>query len=73
MKKIIVLCLIVALLLTGCGNLNKNVRSSTDNYQLVTLEPNGIIYVAGVYTLAPYYSPNGKLCHYVNGVIVEID
>ena len=72
MKKLIVLCLIVALLLTGCG-LDKDVRATEDNYRLVTLEPNGIIYVEANYKLAPYYSPNGKLCHYVDGVIVEID
>ena len=73
MKKLIVLCLIVALLLSGC-ELDKNVHTlKKDGYRLITLEPNGIIYVEGYYKLAPYYSPNGKLCHYVDGVIVEVD
>ena len=75
MKKIIVLCLVVLLLLTGCSkDIDKrSVYMSAENYRLVTIEPNGVIYVQGINALALYYSPNGKLCHYVNGEIVEID
>ncbi len=71
---LIILLIIAILLLTGCSPLDKDeVTVVNDSFHLITLEPNGIIYVKGIYMLAPYYSPNGKLCHYINGEIVEID
>lgn len=75
MKKIIALCLVILLLLTGCNKEidKRDVYMSAENYRLITIEPNGVIYVQGINALALYYSPNGKLCHYVNGEIVEID
>ena len=70
---LIILLITVILLLTGCSPLDKEVTIANDGFQLITLEPDGIIYVKGLYVLAPYYSPNGRLCHHVNGEIVEID
>ena len=75
-RYLIMLLITVILLLTGCsGELDKDVslNGGGNDFHLITLEPNGIIYVKGLYTLAPYYSPNGKLCHYVNDEITEID
>lgn len=70
----IILLITVILLLIGCSPLDKDeVTVANDGFHLITLEPDGIIYVKGLYVLAPYYSPNGKLCHYVDGEIVEID
>ena len=82
MKKIILivlLCFVIALL-TGCNDsdkLRKDVGSNNKvlvdhSFRLVTLEENGVIYIMGNGRMAPYYSPNGKLCHYVDGEIVEI-
>ena len=82
MKKVIVLCLILIMLLSGCTDksdkldryVESNVKHLVNNsYKLVILEEGGVIYVSGLYVLVPYYSPNGKLCHYVDGEIVEID
>ena len=71
---LIILLITVILLLTGCSPLDKDeITTDNEGFRLVTLEPDGIIYVRNIYILAPYYSPNGKLCHYVNGEIVEID
>ena len=82
MKKIILVVLLcfVIMLLTGCNDgdkLQKDVESNNKvlvdhSFRLVTLEENGIIYIMGQQRMAPYYSPNGKLCHYVDGEIVEI-
>ena len=69
----IILLITVILLLAGCSPLDKEVTTVNDGFYLITLEPDGVIYVRNVYMLAPYYSPNGKLCHYVDGEIVEID
>ena len=73
---LIMLLITVILLLTSCGseNIDKDgITMGGGDLHLTVLEPNGIIYVRGTYKLAPYYSPNGKLCHYVDGKIVEID
>lgn len=65
--------IIVLSLLCGC-RLNKEVTLDTSNcYELIVIEDGGIIYVKAPYCLAPYYSPNGKLCHYIDGEIVEIE
>lgn len=72
---LIILLITVILLLIGCSEeLDKDyVTISGGNFHLTTLEPDGVIYVKGYRSIAVYYSPNGKLCHYVDGEIVEID
>jgi len=67
-----ILVFIVTLLFCGC-ELDREVTGSSNHYKLVTIEPNGVVYIEGVYTLTPYYSPNGKLCHMIDGKIEEID
>lgn len=75
-KRVLILILALALLiamLTGCGvDTSKRVDKSSNNYQLVEIEEGGVLYLEGLYTVAPYYSPNGKLCHLVDGEIEEI-
>ena len=73
---LIMLLITVILLLTSCFNkeFDKDVvTTSGEGFHLITLEPDGVIYAKSVYFFAPYYSSNGKLCHYVDGKIVEID
>ena len=72
---LIILLITVILLLTSCGETigKDEITMSGGDFHLTVLEPNGVVYVKGIYSLAPYYSPNGKLCHYVDGEIVEID
>ena len=67
-----ILVFMVTLVLSGC-ELDKEVSDSRNSYRLITVEPNGIVYVEGIYGIAPYYSPNGKLCHMIDGRIEEID
>ena len=67
-----ILVFMVTLILSGC-ELNREVTDSSNHYKLVTIEPNGVVYVEGMYGFAPYYSPNGKMCHMVDGKIKEIN
>ena len=66
------LVFVVTLMLSGC-KLKREVTDSSNLYRLITVEPNGVVYVEGPYRLAPYYSPNGKMCHMIDGRIEEID
>ena len=74
-KKLLVLMLTVVLLLVGCTGIDKDdgVQQPHDSYDLIEIEKGGIIYLESYYTLSPYYSPNGKLCHLVDGKITEIE
>ena len=67
-----ILVFMVTLVLSGC-ELNREVSNSYNHYKLITVEPNGVVYIEGAYSLTPYYSPNGKLCHMINDKIEEID
>lgn len=49
------------------------VKVTECDYRLVVIEDGGIIYIDNDYGLTPYYSPNGKLCCFVDGEIVEIE
>ena len=75
MRCLIILLITIILLLAGCSEkIDKDyVTANGGDFHLTTLEPNGVIYVKGYRSIAVYYSPNGKLCHYVDGEIVEID
>ena len=68
----VILVFVITLILSGC-ELDREVTNSSYHYNLITIEPNGVVYVEGPYRLTPYYSPNGKLCHMVDGKIKEID
>ena len=70
---IVVMSMLVIILLTACGGIDKDdVRDATGH--LVEFEDGGVLYIfVNPYCTTPYYSPNGKLCHYVNGEIVEIE
>lgn len=60
-------------LLTACGDLSKD-HVNQGNGTLVEYEEGGVLYIqVSMYSSTPYYSPNGKLCHYVDGEIVEIE
>ena len=74
-KKLLVLILTVVLLLVGCTGVDPDggVRTPYEDYQLIEIEKGGIIYIECYDKLAPYYSPNGKLCHLVDGKITEIE
>ena len=79
MKKKLLIILTVVLLLVGCTvsiNVNGGAVKSYKNYKdydLIEIEKGGIIYISSYYKLAPYYSPNGKLCRLVDGKITEIE
>lgn len=40
---------------------------------IVVDDSTGIIYIVGRYEFCPYYSPNGKICKYVDGKLVEVE
>lgn len=72
MKKIIPLILVIAL--CGCSKkVNTKDVKLLAGYNLAQIEENGIVYVEGPYILTPYYSPNGKLCVYIDGQLKEVD
>lgn len=72
-RVIAVVCLFTMLLLTACGGINKD-HVNKANGNLVEYEDGGVLYIrVSSYSTTPYYSPNGKLCHYVDGEIVEIE
>ena len=74
-SRVLILILALALLiamLTGCGADTSKVVKTSFHYQLIEIEKGGVLYLEGDCSLAPYYSPNGKLCHLVDGEIEEI-
>lgn len=40
---------------------------------IVVDDSTGIVYIEGYRVLSPYYSPNGKICKYVDGKLVEVE
>jgi len=40
---------------------------------IVVDDSTGIVYIQGYRVLSPYYSPNGKICKYVDGKLVEVE
>lgn len=71
----VVVWLCIILLLTSCGGINKeSVGKPIASRNLIEYEDGGVLYIqVSGYSATPYYSPNGKLCHYVDGEIVEIE
>lgn len=51
----------------------KEVKVIDCDYRLVEIEEGGVIYIDSYSGLTPYYSPNGKLCHLVDGEVVEVE
>lgn len=70
-----IVSVLIISLLTACDGINKeNVYSPVLSRGLIEFEDGGVLYVnVSSYCVTPYYSPNGKLCHYVDGEIVEIE
>ena len=84
MKKILLILVSVAVVLTGCkadvsnanGTISPVYIDNTKTYKtfyLVYMPDTHVLYYTGTYTLTPYYSENGKLCRYEDGKIVEIN
>lgn len=79
MKKIIAVVLCGMLLLTGCANRNiEPVEIGNTTFDLISDRDTGIVYIKnctshGYYVYTPYYSENGKLCRYYEGMIVEVE
>lgn len=75
-RKILVLC-ILAICLTGCEVEPRDISTqtivSTCSGTLYEFEPEGTLYIEYEQMIVPYYNKNGKMCHRVDGRIVEID
>lgn len=67
---------VLGLLIFGLCNtdrLDKNVKTTDCCYKIVEIETGGVLYIENDRKLTPYYNKNGKLCHYVDGEIKEIE
>ena len=75
-RKIIVLC-ILAICLTGCevGSRDISAEHIVRTYEgtLYEFEPEGTLYIEYEQMIVPYYNKNGKMCHRVDGKVVEIE
>lgn len=73
------LALIIIPLLAGCeiGSEPRDISTqtivSTFKGTLYEFEPEGTLYIEYEQMLVPYYNKNGKMCHRVDGKVVEID
>lgn len=75
-RKIIALC-ILAICLTGCEiepiNISTQPIVSTCSGTLYEFESEGTLYIMYNGMIVPYYNKNGKMCHRVDGKVVEIE
>ena len=77
-RKIIALC-ILAICLTGCevGSESRDISTQpivrTYEGTLYEFEPEGTLYIEYEQMIVPYYNKNGKMCHRIDGKVVEID
>lgn len=75
-RKILALCTF-AICLTGCEIEPRDISTqnvvSTYAGTLYEFEPEGTLYIEYENMLVPYYNKNGKMCHRVDGKVVEIE
>jgi hypothetical protein len=74
-RKLLALC-ILAICLTGCEYEQPNISTEiveTSVGVLYEFEPEGTLYIKFNNMIVPYYNKNGKMCHRVDGKVVEID
>lgn len=73
------LALVIIPLLVGCevGSDSRDISAQlivrTYSGTLYEFEPEGTLYIEYEQMLVPYYNKNGKMCHKVDGKVVEID
>lgn len=71
------LALVIIPLLAGCEVEPRDITTqnvvSTYAGTLYEFEPEGTLYIEYEQMLVPYYNKNGKMCHRVDGKVVEIE
>ena len=73
----VALALVIIPLLAGCEVEPRDISTQpivrTYEGTLYEFEPEGTLYIEYEQMIVPYYNKNGKMCHRIDGKVVEID